>query len=229
MRLIWCWLGLVACARDHEVKLLLGPDEESLSIGFKCVQQANPGQLLFARAVDGTAVKFNLVVDVVGFGGGFPGCRGEEIVRECERGGNCRVLTRPNGAKRFCSSIEFSTAIANDDTAIRQVFGDALADELIVDPAPDEPVLFRVVATTQPCDAIDDVVDGRYPRLDIGLAVGCAYSCPASLDAVDRPLTISLDTLSRDCEPLVRACAGFPANVSKVLGPTGARRRLRVK
>jgi hypothetical protein len=40
-------------------------------------------------------------------------------------------------------------------------------------------------------------------------AVGCAYSCPVELDNVDT-VSVSLDTLSRQCEPLVKLCARFP-------------------
>jgi len=46
--------------------------------------------------------------------------------------------------------------------------------------------------------------------IDPAQAVGCAYSCPAVLDDIDGPISLSLDTLNQQCEQQVRACAAFP-------------------
>ena len=211
MRICLLVLLIVGCAREHEVRLLLGPDEQAITIGFRCRQAADPTKFLFARAVQNGEVRFNLVVDIVGFGGRYPGCRGEELVAACPDRTSCRVLQRP-GRNRFCMrDLHFSATNIQSPEMIRQTLIDQLRGSVVVGDAPDTPVLIRAVATTEDCTAIEAPEGDTYPDLDENLAVGCAYSCPVVLDDVQDSISLSLDVLDDLCEQTVRVCAAFPA------------------
>jgi hypothetical protein len=209
MRAILCLLTITACERTHELKVLLGPDPVTPSQGFLCKQTASPNDYLIEKAVagDGT-IQFNMVVDVITLGGKLPGCRGEEIVTACKAGA-CKLTAQ---SARYCVPIKFPTSLASDANRaqLMQSITQQLETQAIATNAPDGPVLIRAVATTQACDAVTTPQDGVYPSLDGSAAVGCAYSCPAILDDVDGPISLSMDTLTDQCEPTVRACAGFP-------------------
>ena len=69
--------------------------------------------------------------------------------------------------------------------------------------APDEPVLLAPSRQAEACNALSE-------EFNLNRLVGCAYSCPAQLDDVDGPISLSLDTLTRQCEREVKACAVFP-------------------
>jgi len=195
-----------SCQEAHTVTLQLGPTEDTLTVGFTCVQDADPTKLLAARAVraDGSA-RFAVVVDIIDLGGRLPGCRGEELLAACD-GGRCTVTPRADGT-RYCRDITLDasaiTAAGNGNltpmlTAIRT----QLQMEAVTLDAPDHPVVIRSVGTTDSCATLADtfVADNL---------LGCAYSCPVQLDGVDDAIALSLDTLTRGCEREVRACAGF--------------------
>ncbi len=200
-------LALAACQQAHVVTIQLGPSGETLTAGFACVQDADPMKLLAGRAIqpDG-GLRFSIIVDVVTLGGQLPGCRGEELFAACGDGA-CEIVPRDDGT-RYCRDIEVDqaaviAAINNDLVPLLDSIRTQLREEPVTLDAPDEPVLIRAVATTESCDALA-------PEFDATRLVGCAYSCPAQLDEVDGPIALSLDTLTRQCEREVRACAVFP-------------------
>lgn len=198
---------VVACQDAHTVTLQLGPTDDTLTAGFACVQDADPTALLAGRAAqpDG-GLRFSVVVDVITLGGELPGCRGEELFAACRDGG-CEIVPREDGT-RFCRDITVPasvvTAAMNDDLEplLASLRSQLQAEPVTLD-APDVPVLLRAVATTEPCSAVATA-------FDLQELVGCAYSCPAQLDEVDGPIALSLDTLTRQCEREVKACAAFP-------------------
>lgn len=215
MRIACIVLLVAGCAREHEVNILLGPTSDSVTVGFLCRADAVPHELLFSSAVNSGRVEFNLVVDLVGFQGRYPGCRGEELVKACPTRESCDILLRPIG-KRFCTPLHIEVAdVINPDVdirnkAVRDTLTEQLNNKTIFADAPDIPVLVRAVATTQACAEIENPVNGAYPDLNAMAAVGCAYSCPVLLDEVRGTLSLSLDALSDQCEMQVRICAAFP-------------------
>jgi hypothetical protein len=200
-------LALAACQQTHTVTLQLGPTGDTLTAGFACVQDADPSKLLASRAAqpDGS-LRFSIIVDVITLGGELPGCRGEELFAACGDGA-CTIVPRDDGT-RYCQEVEVDAAavIAAIDDDLEPLLDD-IRTQLRVEPvtldAPDEPVLIRAVATTEPCAALS-------PGFDLERLVGCAYSCPAQLDEVTGSIALSLDTLTRQCEREVKACAAFP-------------------
>jgi hypothetical protein len=203
-RLVIC-LALVACQR-HDVGVLLGPDKETLTIGFRCFRGAYPStELMFQRAIDANAFRFALIVDVVTVEHGFPGCRGEELMTACAEPGNCVLQTQP---ERYCVDLDIpaNEVPTNDPGAMLRRLGQALREEqpIIATDTPDRPVLVRAVATTDSC-----AVALSKPFVTANL-LGCAYSCPTLLDEVDGNISLSLDVLSQYCETAVGICAAFP-------------------
>lgn len=212
MRAIWI-LALAACQQAHVVTLQLGPSEDTLSIGFVCREEPEPGMpgmmtpLLAQRAIqpDGRA-EFSMIVDVITLGGVLPGCRGEELFSGCKQSGDCEVVPRADGT-RFCRRVEVTAdAVAaatsdRDFAPMLQQLREQLQVEAVTLDAPDQPVLIRALATTEPCTP---------EVLDVEELIGCAYSCPAQLDEVDGPIALSLDAIDDRCEREVKACASFP-------------------
>jgi hypothetical protein len=201
---------VAGCTRERELQILLGPDPLTVSQGFQCTQDADPSKLLLQRpeTFDGTMVRFNLIVDFLDLGGALPGCRGEELEAAC-KSRRCELIAP--GGERYCVPVAFGIALANDRVALMREITRQLRVRPITTNAPDRPVLIRAVATSQPCTPdVVTPVGGELVSLDPALAVGCAYSCPATLDSVSGPISLSLDTLDDRCELIVRGCAGFP-------------------
>ncbi len=198
---------LAACQQAHVVTIQLGPGGDTLTAGFACVQDADPTKLLAGRAVQANGgLRFSIIVDVVTLGGQLPGCRGEELFAACDEGA-CEIVPRDDGT-RYCRDVDVDQAAVvaamNDDLGpMLDSIRTQLREEPVTLDAPDVPVLLRAVATTERCDALAD-------DFDLTRLVGCAYSCPAQLDEVDGPIALSLDTLTRQCEREVKACAQFP-------------------
>ncbi|HSD87063.1 MAG TPA: hypothetical protein VLB44_06095, partial [Kofleriaceae bacterium] len=166
-----------------------------------------PGELMFQRSVVGNLVKFSLVIDLITIEDRFPGCRGEELVQECVKTGACKIYTAQG---RYCQDITVPLSELSNPAAIIQNIGAALRMQgpIIADDPPDVPTVIRAVASLQTCAEI--AASPSYPLLDVDSALGCAYSCPALLDQVEGTISLSLDSLTQNCEQLVRACAGFP-------------------
>jgi len=195
--------SLAACQREHTLQLLLGPDARTPSLGFLCRQDANPSKLLLERpdVVMDSTVTVSFVVDIVSLGGRLPGCRGEEIIAACADG-NCSFAT--TGETRYCKQVTFPVSLAKDRDGLMTSITEQLKEMPIVTDAPNGPVLIRAVSTAQTC------MELATQAIDPAQAVGCAYSCPAVLDDIDGPISLSLDTLNQQCEQQVRACAAFP-------------------
>ncbi len=200
MRALAAWFALlVGCSPSHDVRVLFGPDEDTLTIGFRCVDSG--GTPLFARAIDARHVA--IVIDLLTVDdGSFPGCRGEELLLACSNG-RCK-----RDANRYCVDLDFDAILVDLDNAdsLLALLSEVLHRDapVISSDAPDVPTIVRAVATTQTCDAIGSGV------LDPADAVGCAYSCPTLLDEVNGTISLSLDSLTTRCESLVRTCAAFP-------------------
>jgi hypothetical protein len=181
------------------VRLLLGPDEETLTRGFLC--EDDGGVPLAARGFADGRLRFNLVVELIDLGG-VPGCRGEELLAWCEtphlradHAGRRALLLRPSTSRPirgtcrpWSGTSTPSSRPGRRSSATRR-------------PAP---VVVRAVATTEPCEAL--TAGGPFAS---DALVGCAYSCPVQLDLVDE-VQLSLDTLSARCEREVVACANGP-------------------
>lgn len=203
MRIALLLVIAAACQQTHEISLRLGPNDGTVTAGFLCVQDADPTMPLFDRALVGQTYTFRLVIDVIDLGGQFPGCRGEELVSAC-KGGKCKLVRRPDGT-RYCKEVTFDRAdLAGPDLRpLLLELREQLGTEPVTSNAPDRPVILRAVATHQTCEELDA------PFVDTEL-LGCAYSCPAQLDGIDGPVSLSLDVLDTACEKVVRGCAKFP-------------------
>ena len=188
--------ALAACQTSHEVHLLLGPDENSLSIGFEC-RDPGTGRPLFEAARQGDGMyHFQVVVDFVPVGDHVPGCRGEDIARTCA--GTCS----PQLTARYCKSLVVGGATA--DELVANIKAALHADPEILANTPDGTVIIRAVTTLQTCAQLG-------PTLSGSAAIGCAYSCPVELDHVST-VSLYLDAFTTDCGALVAACAAFPAS-----------------
>lgn len=181
---------LGACSTERTVRLDLGLD------GFVCTSE--DGRPLYLDALQGDMLTGQLVVDVITLGGNFPGCLGEDILDRCDPA-SCFT------AARACRTFSFPIGA---DPQVGASFLAALSGWAPIADAPDGPVIVRVVATTEPCAAIDQPLDGRFAPLDSQAAIGCAYSCPTVLDEVER-VTVGVGfVVGEQCEQLVRGCAG---------------------
>jgi hypothetical protein len=203
LRIVLALLAFAACQRTREVTLQLGPTPDTITLGFVCRQDADPSLFLAERARVGPNFEFNVIVDIIDLGGQLPGCRGEELVAACPSG-TCSIVPRASG--RYCQRVSFAASLVNPDDLkpLLEAVRTQLDDELVTLDAPDRPVLIRALATTEgDCGDVPDTFDPDQ-------LVGCAYSCPVQLDAIDGPIALSLDALSNTCEPEVRACARYP-------------------
>jgi hypothetical protein len=201
----WILIALAACQTGHEVKLLLGPDEDTISAGFLCTDDMNV-ELMRRASIGGNppVFQFGVVVDIIGIGDRGLGCRGEELVTACADGA-CQLL------ERACRVV--SVELGAPSQLLEDVQAQ-LAGLTVAKNAPDGQVIVRIVAYDLPSPMSPTATEcpafllERATNLEPN-AVGCAYSCPVELDNVDT-VSVSLDTLSRQCEPLVKLCARFP-------------------
>lgn len=196
-------LVIVAAAgcRRHDVHVLFGPNEETLTIGFRCVSEAT-GEPLFTRVAQ--TRHFALLIDLMVIHRGSPGCRGEDLAQACgSNPGNCEILL----PHPYCIDVALSDiAVDPDDpqATLRSLAAYLREVKPVITPdAPDEITVVRAVATTEFCEDLKD------RALDPLEAVGCAYSCPLRLDDVEDSISLSLDALSERCEAEMRACAAF--------------------
>ena len=189
-------LLLAACQTGHEVKILLGPTESTLSVGFLCEDAA--GRPLLQDALDNGMLRFTVVADIITIGDKILGCRGEELLTACEEAGaECVVL------ERKCHEVE--VPFSPDSGEILEGVKEALADFELTKNAPDDPVVIRVM--TAPV-----ALAASCPDKDVDLSpmvYGCAHSCPVQLDTVDQ-VSLGLDALNKRCIGIMRICAAFP-------------------
>lgn len=194
--------GVLGCRDTRDVRVLLGPDESHLSIGFRCRDEA--GVPLAARALPNR--RFALVIDMIAINGGVPACRSEDLAIACLGTDRCRLRPR-----RYCVDVPLDAIdfdIGDPESTLENLSQYLRTqDPVISADAPDDVVIVRAVATTLRCD---EIPAGSLRGLARETLTGCAHSCPVRLDDVDGTISLSLDALTEDCELQALACAAFP-------------------
>lgn len=200
-------LLLASCAPTRTVQLTFGESGEGLD-GFMCRDQ-NDALLLKRAHEDGAA---SLVFDFIELKG-VPGCRTGQLVSWC-RTHECKPRTETRG----CVPVNFA---APEETRpklreqLRESMRAVRGAEAIAD-APNEFVLVRVVGTTQSCDEV--LADAAKP-FEPQQLLGCAYSCPVSLDDVtDESVYLGFDGFVDNCSQGVLICSS-PSLTWQTEGP----------
>jgi hypothetical protein len=193
---------LGSCNEVRQVRLTFGEEGEGLD-GFLC--RVEDGDYLLSKAVppSGGPVPSSLVIDFVRLGG-LPGCRSGQLIRWCADH-DCAVMPE----HRVClpaplpdiTGLARSAAREQIREALRNLSGSTVASE-----APDEFIIVRATATLQPCEELLVSSTAVQPLRQEEL-VGCAYSCPALLDAIEGDVYLGFDTLTEQCAQGVRVCA----------------------
>ncbi|WIG98003.1 hypothetical protein [Myxococcus sp. SDU36] len=191
---------LTGCNDVRQVRLTFGAEGEGLD-GFLC--REDDGDYVLSRAVPagGGAVPASLVIDFVRLGG-LPGCRSGQLVSWCADH-DCAVMPE----HRVCiptplpDITDLPRAEAREEVreALRSLSGASISSE-----APDEFIIVRTTATLQSCDELEA---GGVAALNEEALVGCAYSCPVSLNAIEGDVYLGFDTLTEQCAQGVRVCA----------------------
>jgi hypothetical protein len=150
-----------------------------------------------------------LVFDLIGLAGGSPRCESEDIVswcttNDCSTMASARVCTQ----KDLAGVSPGAPAVAAVSAAIRSLAGSVAA--------PSQPVIARLVATTQPCS---ELTDPSAP-FECEKLVGCSFSCPTVFGpgVSDVPLELDLGLgayanatlLDGVCAAGVAVCASNP-------------------
>jgi hypothetical protein len=179
-------------------------------------------------------VDFSMVIDFIELQG-LPGCRGEEIVAWCEEHECKPMFGRRWCQPVHLEALDFRGVTPGDllnllafvrdviNAHTEDIYDQLRMGDLFSRNAPDEPVIVRAVATLESCDDVmrpNATNDGYNPfNLSQGPTacepaapapelIGCAYSCPVLLDQVTTAVTLSIDSATARCEPVVRVCAG---------------------
>jgi hypothetical protein len=151
-----------------------------------------------------TEFEFSVVVDFVSLGGTLPATATlSSLVNFCTLH-NCQ----PIAAARRCTNATANTSRADLTTAVRAAIA-RLSGQQISSEAPTEPILVRVVLTSQPCNAVMPAPGASTaPALAPCGLMGCVYSAPTLLQNIEGSIDLDLPSGgSRRCEPNVRACA----------------------
>lgn len=193
---------LTGCNEVRQVRLTFGAEGEGLD-GFLC--REDDGAYLLSRAVPagGGAVPSSLVIDFVRLGG-VPGCRSGQLIRWCADH-DCSVIPE----HRVCIPAPLPDITALPRTEAREEIRQALsslAGASVSSDAPEEFIIVRATATLQPCEELE-ASGGSLPALDEEELVGCAYSCPVALNAIEGDVYLGFDTLTEQCVQGVRVCA----------------------
>ena len=190
------WGAFAGCEEVRQVELVFAQDNAG-SRGFHCLERS--GTPILLRAVDGAgaSVTVNLVVEFVATGE-TPDCRIAPLLAFCESG-DCRPLT----AHRRCLPLDVDDF--TNPQQLRDSFEVALADvtgSLVSPDAPTGPVVVRVVGTAQPCSELENGGPLRCDQI-----VGCARSCPVTLEDHSGELLLDADSLGLCQEFQVNVCA----------------------
>ncbi|MBX7192719.1 MAG: hypothetical protein K1X94_11705 [Sandaracinaceae bacterium] len=199
----------LGCVAQHEVHLALARGPGGSPAGFFCRAPSAAGgapyllELVADRfepcataCSSGECRRTAFVFDFVETGG-IPSCRAGSIAAYCEASA-CTVAVRRCFEVDVCVTGDPRQTIGQADAALR------LASEgVILDEAPDGPVLVRMIGAAQDCASIER--DG----LDMRGIFGCAYSCPAQLDGVEGTVQLDLDAFDDECGQNALACALF--------------------
>jgi hypothetical protein len=206
MNRVTCFIvfTLLSCVETRQVSLTFGSEGEGLD-GFMCKDAAGLPMLERLSDADGGTRTASIVVDFVRLQG-VPGCRSGQLVQWCATH-ECRAIE----SGRSCTTVALpSKAAGVDRPALRAQLLEAmgqLSGQSIVNDAPDEFVLVRLLATGQSCDQLLPAEGGPLPAFDEPQLVGCAYSCPVLIDKVDQDIYLGFETLTGQCEQGVRLCA----------------------
>jgi hypothetical protein len=195
-------LLLFSCAEHHQVQLILGGASESrLPQSFRCGSEDRTRALITRTFTAPNTVSFNLVVDFIRLGG-LPYASPVSVITWCEDH-DCQVMAP--GGQRYC--LPLSTTVPGGGLLqIRQGVIDILQrlpGQNVVEDAPDEPVVVRMVATMEPCSAI--TADHRFVEAEL---VACAVSVPIDgFDSLEGDVVLELPTVDDRCEQQVFSCA----------------------
>jgi hypothetical protein len=193
---------LGSCNEVRQVRLTFGEEGEGLD-GFLC--REDDGDYLLTGAVppEGGPVPSSLVIDFVRLGG-LPGCRSGQLIRWCADH-DCAVMPE----HRVCLPAPLPDITGLPRPEAREQIREALrslAGATVASEAPDEFIIVRATATLQPCEELQ-ASGAVVPSMNEEELVGCAYSCPALLDAIDGDVYLGFDTLTEQCSQGVRVCA----------------------
>jgi len=193
---------LAGCHEVRQVRLTFGEEGEGLD-GFLC--REDDGSYLLTGAVPpgGGPVPASLVIDFVRLGG-LPGCRSGQLIRWCTDH-DCAVMPE----HRVCLPAPLPDITGLPRAEAREQIREALrslSGATVASKAPEEFIIVRITATLQTCDALAASPTTVEPLKEEEL-VGCAYSCPALLDAIEGDVYLGFDTLTEQCAQGVRVCA----------------------
>jgi hypothetical protein len=196
-------LVFIACVQYREVGVDFGKNADGLA-GFLC-RDTDGGMMLDRLGGDGGLQTASLVTEIVGIENGQPGCRTGQLLEWCDEH-ECKPLAQT----RICQTVQLPTGLkgVKREDALKLVRDQirTLRDKAIVDNAPDEFVILRMVATAQPCSEL--AANGNtLPDFDPARLVGCAYSCPTLFDRAESAIYLGFETLTAQCEQGVRICA----------------------
>lgn len=202
-------LAIAGCVVERSVDLELARGPGGGPAGFFCRAPSATGGAPYLlelvsdqlsscdRACGGGECRsIGLVFDFIETGG-VPGCRAGSIAAFCEAS-PCAVTVRRCFDAEVCLRGDPREAANAADEALRLASGGVILEE-----APEGPVLVRMIGTAQGCDEV------RAEGLDARATFGCAYSCPAQLDAVEGTVQLDLDAFDDECGSNALACALF--------------------
>ncbi|MCK8502308.1 MULTISPECIES: hypothetical protein [Myxococcus] len=195
------WGLFTGCNEVRQVRLTFGAEGEGLD-GFLC--REDDGAYLLSRALPagGGDVPSSLVIDFIRLGG-LPGCRSGQLVSWCAEH-DCAVIP----GHRVCIPAPLPDITDLPRPEARQVIGQALGSlsgASVSSEAPEEFVIVRATATLQSCEEL--AASGGGAALREEALVGCAYSCPVALNAIEGDVYLGFDTLTEQCAQGVRVCA----------------------
>lgn len=196
-------LVLLACVEARSVTITFGEAGEGLD-GFMCRDSTGTPILSRLEDASGQMQPAALVLDFIRLGG-LPGCRSGQVVSWC-----ADHPCAPIAEHRACVPVQFSPIDGLSRPQLRAAVLDSLRSlggTALTPDAPDEFVLVRMVGTAQACGEVERRPDGTLPPFDEARLVGCVYSCPVLLDALEGDLYLGFDTLTDLCEQGVRVCA----------------------
>jgi hypothetical protein len=202
-------ITFAGCVVQRSVDLDLARGPGGLPAGFFCRAPSTSGgapylfELVSERfapcgraCAAGQCRSVGLVFDFIETAG-VPSCRASSIAAFCDSS-PCNVTVRRCFDAEVCLSSDQQETVDAVDEALRIASGGVILDE-----APNGPVLVRMIGTAQAC------ADVRAEGLDGRSTFGCAYSCPAQLDAVEGSVQLDLDAFDDECGSNVFACALF--------------------
>lgn len=198
-------LGLTACSVRNEIELGLEARRP-----LQCVDTRPATPEFLAERVTRIDAPVLFVFDVLTLPT-FPRCSPGSILDLCEGSGCALAFER-----RFCVEvprarvIEIATEVGGAAN-LRPI--DLLADHdlALFEDAPDGPVILRLVGTLEEAARVCPEAGASGPQpFDLERVLGCAYSCPATLDDVRGRIDLDFDGSFGTCTLTdVIACANF--------------------